>query len=65
MFFDGPTLFEFLIGSTKLASGTVILTGTPHGVGFARTPPMLLKDGDEITIEIDGIGQLTNPVKDE
>ena len=47
------------------AAGTVILTGTPHGVGFARTPPVLLKDGDEITIEIARIGQLTNPVKDE
>ena len=65
MIFDVPTLIEFLSGSTRLAAGTVILTGTPHGVGFARTPPVLLKDGDEVTIEIDGIGQLTNPVKDE
>ena len=65
MIFDVPTLIEFLSGSTRLAAGTVILTGTPHGVGFARTPPVLLKDGDEVTIEIEGIGQLTNPVKDE
>ena len=65
MIFDVPALIEFLSGSTRLAAGTVILTGTPHGVGFARTPPVLLKDGDEVTIEIDGIGQLTNPVKDE
>ncbi len=65
MIFDVPTLIEFLSGSTRLAAGTVILTGTPHGVGFARTPPVLLKDGDSITVEIDGIGQLTNPVKDE
>jgi 2-keto-4-pentenoate hydratase/2-oxohepta-3-ene-1,7-dioic acid hydratase in catechol pathway len=65
MIFDVPTLIEFLSGSTRLAAGTVILTGTPHGVGFARTPPVLLKDGDEITIEIERIGQLTNPVKDE
>ncbi|MEE2614233.1 MAG: fumarylacetoacetate hydrolase family protein [Verrucomicrobiota bacterium] len=65
MIFDVPTLIEFLSGSTKLAAGTVILTGTPHGVGFARTPPVLLKDGDEISIEIEGIGTLTNPVQDE
>jgi 2-keto-4-pentenoate hydratase/2-oxohepta-3-ene-1,7-dioic acid hydratase in catechol pathway len=65
MIFDVPALIEFLSGSTRLAAGTVILTGTPHGVGFARTPPVLLKDGDEVTIEIDGIGQLTNPVNDE
>ena len=65
MIFDIPTLIEFLSGSTKLAAGTVILTGTPHGVGFARTPPVLLKDGDEITIEIEGIGRLTNPVQEE
>ncbi|MEC7883133.1 MAG: fumarylacetoacetate hydrolase family protein [Verrucomicrobiota bacterium] len=65
MIFDVPTLIEFLSGSTKLAAGTVILTGTPHGVGFARNPPVLLKDGDKITIEIESIGSLTNPVQDE
>ncbi|MCA9064972.1 MAG: fumarylacetoacetate hydrolase family protein [Planctomycetaceae bacterium] len=65
MIFDVPTLIEFLSGSTILAPGTVILTGTPHGVGMARNPPVLLKHGDEITIEIDGIGRLTNPVIDE
>jgi 2-keto-4-pentenoate hydratase/2-oxohepta-3-ene-1,7-dioic acid hydratase in catechol pathway len=43
----------------------VILTGTPHGVGFARTPPVFLKAGDSVTVEIDGIGQLTNPVVEE
>jgi 2-keto-4-pentenoate hydratase/2-oxohepta-3-ene-1,7-dioic acid hydratase in catechol pathway len=42
--------------------GTIILSGTPSGVGFARKPPLYLKDGDEVTIEIDGIGQLSNPV---
>ncbi len=65
MIFDVPTLIEFLSGSTTLLPGTVILTGTPHGVGMARNPPVLLKDGDEITIEIERIGTLTNPVKDE
>ena len=65
MIFDVPTLIEFLSGSTVLAPGTVILTGTPHGVGAARTPPVFLKDGDRVTVEIDGIGALTNPVEDE
>jgi 2-keto-4-pentenoate hydratase/2-oxohepta-3-ene-1,7-dioic acid hydratase in catechol pathway len=65
MIFDVPTLIEFLSGSTKLAAGTVILTGTPHGVGAARKPPVFLKNGDNVTIEIDGIGKLTNPVVDE
>lgn len=65
MIFDVPTLIEFLSGSTVLRPGTVILTGTPHGVGAARKPPVLLKDGDTVTIEIDSIGSLTNPVVDE
>ena len=65
MIFDVPTLIEFLSASTILAPGTVILTGTPHGVGAARTPPVFLKPGDEVTIEIEGIGKLTNPVVEE
>jgi len=62
MIFDVPILIEFLSGSTRLAAGTVILTGTPHGVGGARKPPVFLQPGDTITVEIDGIGSLTNPV---
>lgn len=62
MIFDVPTLIEFLSGSTRLAAGTVILTGTPHGVGAARKPPVFLQPGDTVTIQIDGIGSLTNPV---
>ncbi|MAU08156.1 MAG: 5-carboxymethyl-2-hydroxymuconate isomerase [Deltaproteobacteria bacterium] len=65
MIFDVPTLIEFLSGSTRLEAGTVILTGTPHGVGSARTPPVFLKPGDNITIELDRIGALTNPVIEE
>ncbi|MEM8668950.1 MAG: fumarylacetoacetate hydrolase family protein [Planctomycetota bacterium] len=65
MIFDVPALIEFLSSSTRLAAGTVILTGTPHGVGAARTPPVFLKGGDTVTIEIDGIGKLTNPVIEE
>jgi 2-keto-4-pentenoate hydratase/2-oxohepta-3-ene-1,7-dioic acid hydratase in catechol pathway len=65
MVFDVPALIEFLSGSKTLLPGTVILTGTPHGVGFARKPPVFLKAGDTVTIEIERIGALTNPVVDE
>jgi 2-keto-4-pentenoate hydratase/2-oxohepta-3-ene-1,7-dioic acid hydratase in catechol pathway len=65
MIFDVPTLIEFLAGSTTLLPGTVILTGTPEGVGMARTPPLWLKDGDTVSIEIERIGTLSNPVESE
>ena len=65
MIFDVPTLIEFLSGSTRLLAGTVILTGTPHGVGSARKPPLYLKSGDRVTIEIDGIGSLSNDLIEE
>lgn len=45
-----------------LLPGTVILTGTPSGVGFARKPPIWLKPGDTVEVEIGGIGVLSNPV---
>ena len=60
MIFDVPTLIEFLSGSTTLLAGTVILTGTPHGVGFARKPPRWLKEDDRVTVAIERIGALTN-----
>ena len=65
MIFDVPTLIEFLSGSTTLMPGTVIMTGTPHGVGMARTPPVFMKHGDTVSVEIEKIGTLTNPVLDE
>ena len=65
MIFDVPTLIEFLSGSTTLLPGTVILTGTPHGVGMARTPPRWLRPGDSVSVEIERIGTLTNPVAAE
>ena len=65
MVFDVPTLIEFLSGSKTLLPGTVILTGTPHGVGYARKPPVFLKAGDTITIDIEKVGALTNPVIEE
>ena len=65
MIFDVPALIEFLSGSTTLMPGTVILTGTPHGVGMARKPPRWLLPGDTVTVQIDGFGALTNPVEEE
>jgi len=65
MIFDVARLIEFLSGSTTLLPGTVILTGTPHGVGMARTPPRWLRAGDSVSVEIEKIGTLTNPVVDE
>jgi len=65
MIFDVPTIIEFLSASKTLLPGTVILTGTPHGVGFARNPPVWLKPGDTVSIEIEKIGTLTNPVINE
>ena len=65
MIFDVPTLIEFLSGSTTLLPGTVILTGTPSGVGSARDPQRFLQAGDTVSVEIEDIGKLTNPVVEE
>ncbi|MGC4074090.1 MAG: fumarylacetoacetate hydrolase family protein [Nibricoccus sp.] len=63
MIFDIPALIEYLSGSTTLVPGTVILTGTPQGVGMAAKPePRWLRAGDTVSIEIEKIGTLTNPV---
>ena len=65
MIFDVPALISFLSQGTTLLPGTVISTGTPQGVGFARKPPVFLEDGDQVTVEIEKIGALTNPVRKE
>jgi 2-keto-4-pentenoate hydratase/2-oxohepta-3-ene-1,7-dioic acid hydratase in catechol pathway len=65
MIFPIQDLIAFLSGSTTLEPGTVILTGTPHGVGMAMDPPRWLQPGDLVEIEIDGIGTLLNPVVEE
>jgi len=62
MIVDVPALIAFLSASTTLLPGTVILTGTPSGTGLSRTPPRWLRPGDIVTVEIEGIGRLTNPV---
>lgn len=65
MIFPVPELIEFLSSSTKLMPGTVILTGTPHGVGGARKPPVYLQAGGVVEIQIEKIGTLSNPIVEE
>jgi len=62
MVFDVPALIEFLSGDTTLPVGTVILTGTPSGVGVGRPPQRWLREGDSVEVEIEKIGILSNPV---
>ncbi len=62
LIFPIPELVRFLSSVCTLEPGDVISTGTPAGVGFARTPPRWLRPGDEVVIRIDGIGELRNPV---
>lgn len=65
MIFQVPELIAFASRAFTLLPGDVIMTGTPHGVGAFRDPPVLLKDGDVVTAEIDGIGDLTNYCMEE
>ena len=60
--FDIPTQIETISRSTYLVPGDIIATGTPSGVGFARTPPEFLKHGDIVECEIEKIGRITNKV---
>jgi len=62
MIFNIAQLISFLSHQFRLLPGTVILTGTPPGVGAARNPPVFLRSGDEITVEIEGVGSLSNKV---
>ncbi len=62
MIFDVATLISELSRGTTLLPGTVILTGTPSGVGTARTPPVYLKHGDTVEVEIAGVGKVTSTV---
>ncbi|HSU26679.1 MAG TPA: fumarylacetoacetate hydrolase family protein, partial [Pyrinomonadaceae bacterium] len=62
MIFGVAELTEFLSRYVTLEPGDVVATGTPPGVGFARKPPVYLKDGDVAEVEIEGLGILSNPV---
>ncbi len=62
MIFSVAEVIAFASRTMTLEPDDLIATGTPAGVGFTREPPVFLKDGDEVTVEIDGLGALTNPV---
>lgn len=63
--FDVPTLVATISEFVPLAPGDVVLTGTPSGVGYRRDPKVLLRDGDRVTVEIERVGKLENPVRAE
>jgi 2-keto-4-pentenoate hydratase/2-oxohepta-3-ene-1,7-dioic acid hydratase in catechol pathway len=65
MIFTVAEIIAYITKTMTLEPGDLIATGTPAGVGVFRDPPVLLKAGDEVTIEIDGLGLLTNPVQAE
>jgi 2-keto-4-pentenoate hydratase/2-oxohepta-3-ene-1,7-dioic acid hydratase in catechol pathway len=65
MIFDLATLVEYCSSFNPLVPGDVIVTGTPGGVGVKRTPPLWMKPGDTVEVEIDGIGVLRNGIADE
>ena len=62
LIFDVPTLIETLSRTMTLAPGDIIATGTPAGVGMGFKPPKYLKTGDVVTVTIEPIGTLENPV---
>ncbi len=62
LIFKIPDLVAFLSSVVTLEPGDVVSTGTPSGVGFARKPPRYLKAGDNVTVSIEGLGELRNPV---
>jgi 2-keto-4-pentenoate hydratase/2-oxohepta-3-ene-1,7-dioic acid hydratase in catechol pathway len=63
MIFTVAELIAFVSEAITLEPGDLLLTGTPEGVGLFRDPPEFLADGDEVVVEIDGVGRLTNPVR--
>lgn len=65
MIFSIPFLISYLSRGMTLLPGTLLLTGTPAGVGFARKPPVYLKPGDVFEVEVEGIGTLKNPIEAE
>ncbi len=62
LIFKIPELIEYLSSITPLLPGDIVSTGTPFGVGLGRTPKRWLKPGESVTITIEGLGSLTNPV---
>jgi 2-keto-4-pentenoate hydratase/2-oxohepta-3-ene-1,7-dioic acid hydratase in catechol pathway len=65
MIFSVAEVIAYASATSTLEPGDLIATGTPAGVGVFRKPPRLLSDGDEVTVEVEGLGALTNPVRAE
>ena len=65
LIFRIPYLIEYISRAFTLLPGDLILTGTPSGVGAYRNPPRFLRDGDVVTVEVEGIGALSNPCMTE
>jgi 2-keto-4-pentenoate hydratase/2-oxohepta-3-ene-1,7-dioic acid hydratase in catechol pathway len=65
MIFSVAEIIAYISRTITLEPGDLIATGTPAGVGVFRDPKVLLKDGDEVSVEVEGLGTLTNPVRKE
>lgn len=65
LIFSIPDLVAYISTFTALLPGDVIVTGTPGGVGFKRKPPLYMKDGDEVVVEVSHVGRLINSVRKE
>jgi len=65
LIFDVATLISLLSEACTLLPGDLLVTGTPSGVGFTRKPPIFMKAGDVCEVEVEGLGTLVNPVKDD
>jgi 2-keto-4-pentenoate hydratase/2-oxohepta-3-ene-1,7-dioic acid hydratase in catechol pathway len=65
MIFDARAQIAYLSQGTTLKAGTIILTGTPAGIGAVRQPRIVLRDGDEICVQVQGVGTLVNRVRYE
>jgi 2-keto-4-pentenoate hydratase/2-oxohepta-3-ene-1,7-dioic acid hydratase in catechol pathway len=60
LIFDIPAVLGYISAIVPLQPGDIVSTGTPHGVGLGRTPPRWMRPGEEVVIEIGGIGRLVN-----
>ncbi len=65
LIFDIPSLISYVSKAIPWRAGDVLVTGTPGGVGFKRKPPIFMKEGDQVEVEISEIGILSNIIKDE
>jgi 2-keto-4-pentenoate hydratase/2-oxohepta-3-ene-1,7-dioic acid hydratase in catechol pathway len=65
LIFKIPEIVSYISSFTPLVAGDIIVTGTPGGVGDRRDPPLYMKNGDIVEVDISGVGRLVNPVLDE